>query len=37
MKAKQTEIQPEKGQTFTQLFLPHNNYFDKQADGQAKN
>ena len=34
IKANQTEIKPEKGQTFTQLFLPHNNYFDKQTDRQ---
>ena len=33
---KQTEIEPEKLQTLTQLSLPHNNYFDKQIDGHAQ-
>ena len=36
IKAKQTEIIPEKGQTFTKLFMSHNNYFDKQKDGQTE-
>ena len=36
LKAKQTEINAEKGQTFIQVFLPHNTYFDKQTDGQAE-
>ena len=36
IKAKTTEIKPDKGQTVTQLFLPHNHNFDKQTDRQAE-
>ena len=35
IKAKHTEIVPEKGQTITPVFLSHNTYFDKQTDGQT--
>ena len=35
IKAKQTEIKAEKGLMFTQIFLPHNNHFVKQTDGQG--
>ena len=36
IKAKQTEIKQEKGHTFTQYFLLHNHYFDKQTDRKVK-